>query len=184
MHLNSRLLFIKHVKPLLKSGMKVLEIGPNDFPSTYERVAETKVSVWHTLDICNDDRLTYPRSAEYSFNIPDETYDIVLSGNVIEHVRKPWLWLRELARVTANDGLVVTICPINWPYHKVPVDCWRIYPEGMCALHEEAGLLTVLALSDSLDTLDGVVIPPQPRRGADFPKKVQDTIAIGRKLSR
>jgi hypothetical protein len=45
-----------------------------------------------------------------------------------------------LARIAAPGGHVITISPISWPYHEAPVDCWRIYPEGIKSLCEEASL--------------------------------------------
>jgi hypothetical protein len=36
--------------------------------------------------------------------------------------------------------VVITIAPVSWPYHEAPVDCWRMYPDGLCALYEDAGL--------------------------------------------
>ena len=94
---------------------------------------------------------TYITKDEYHFPIEDNTFDVVLSGNVIEHVRKSWQWFRELARVCKPGGLVVTVAPVSWGYHEAPVDCWRIYPEGMRALHDEAGLKTEVAVFESLD---------------------------------
>jgi SAM-dependent methyltransferase len=71
--------------------------------------------------------------------VDDESYDIVLSGNVVEHVKKIWKWGKELHRVVKKNGFVITVNPVSWPFHEAPVDCWRIYPEGAKALFEDAG---------------------------------------------
>ncbi|HXE51528.1 MAG TPA: methyltransferase domain-containing protein, partial [Tepidisphaeraceae bacterium] len=106
---------------------------------------------WETIEIIKSDQVTYVATNDYSFPIEDDRFDIVVSANVIEHVRKIWLWMRELARVTRPGGYVVTVNPVNWAFHENPVDCWRIWPDGMRALHDEAGLTTALALYDHLD---------------------------------
>jgi len=152
MHTNSKLLFEKYALPLLKPGMKVLEIGPDAFPSTYQHLTGGLPLEWHTLDIYDSPHLTYPNSSQYSFAIPDESYDVVLSGQVIEHVKKPWIWMPELARITKAGGLIITINPVSWIYHEAPVDCWRIYPEGMKALYEDASLTVMLSCWESLET--------------------------------
>jgi SAM-dependent methyltransferase len=152
MHPNSRLLFEKYVKPILRQGQRVLEIGPDAFPSTYSRSSDGLAAVWHTLDISDHPGLTYPNSAEYSFAIPAESYDVVISAQVIEHVRRPWRWLGEVARVTRIGGLVITINPVSWIYHEAPIDCWRIYPEGMKALYEDACLTVLLSRWECLET--------------------------------
>lgn len=151
MHENSRLLFQRHAAPHIESGARVLEIGPDAFPSTYSKLVQTVVGAWDTLDIYDSPNLTYPRSGEFEFPVASDSYDVVLSGQVIEHVKQPWRWLRELARVVRPGGKVITINPVSWPYHEAPVDCWRIYPEGMRALYASAGLAVEHCLHTSLE---------------------------------
>jgi SAM-dependent methyltransferase len=159
MHSNSALLFQKYARPLFKDSMRVLEIAPDGAPSSYQKMAGNGTLQWETLDIDATgfippealSRLTYVIRDEYHFPIPDNTFDIVVSGQVIEHVKKIWRWMNELARVCKPGGRVITINPVSWEYHACPVDCWRIYPEGMRALHSDAGLNTELAVFESLE---------------------------------
>lgn len=165
MHDNSVLLFRKYVVPFVTAWAHVLEIGPDSDPSTYRQVVSVPVT-WSTADLASQvdahgDRLwgvgdasalTYTMHSEYEIPAPDETFDVVLSGNVIEHVRRPWIWMRELARVCRPGGVIATITPVSWPYHEAPIDCWRIYPEGMRALCEDAGLTVEVALFESLES--------------------------------
>ena len=151
MHTNSKLLFDKFARPLFRSGIRVLEIGPDSYPSTFQKMVSMEEITWDTLDICDSPSLTYAGSPLYFFPIQSDTYDIVLSGQVIEHVARIWQWMRELARVTRPNGLVITINPISWPYHEAPIDCWRIYPEGMKALCEDAGLSIERTFGGSLE---------------------------------
>ena len=110
---------------------------------------------WHTADFSSSiyyaNKATYALTDEYQFPIPTGKHDVVLLGQVIEHVRKCWVWIKEVARVRKPGGLVVTINPISWPYHEAPVDCWRIYPEAMKTLYEEAGLRVQTAKFESLE---------------------------------
>ena len=121
MHENSILLFKKHVLPRIESGMRILEIGPNGFPSDYRKLVQCDVE-WETLDLYESEDLTYSNVSEYDFPINDDEYDLVLSGQVMEHVRKIWLWIKELERVCKTGGFVITISPVSWPYHEAPVD--------------------------------------------------------------
>jgi SAM-dependent methyltransferase len=152
MHLNSKLLLKQYALPYFKDGIKVLEIGPDAIPSSIQQMMPDTIT-WHTLNIFDDKRLTYPNADEYNFPIDDNSYDIVVSANVIEHVKKIWKWVPELTRVTKPGGLVITINPVSWNYHEDPVDCWRIYPEGMKTLYEEAGLITELSKAENLESM-------------------------------
>jgi SAM-dependent methyltransferase len=151
MHPNSRLLFETYAKRLILPGTRLLEIGPDSFPSTYAKSVNDPTITWDTLDIYQSDQLTYPNSDEYSFPIPDQSYDTIVAAQVIEHVKKVWVWLREVERVCKSGGHVILINPVSWPYHPHPVDCWRIYPEGMKALLEDTSLKIIECRYESLE---------------------------------
>lgn len=149
MHTNSKLLFTAYTHDLFQKRSLVLEIGPDAFPSSYRRLIETETARWDTLDIFENPKLTYPSSDENRFPISDGAYDIVLAANVIEHVRRPWQWLKEVGRVCKPGGNIIIITPVSWCFHAAPIDCWRIYPDGMKALLEDAGLTVVKCLFES-----------------------------------
>lgn len=158
MHLNSDLLFKKYFKEYFKSQIKVLEIGPSGYPSHYCKIIGDKTIIWHTLDISSNHIAggeTNPfhvvSENEYHYPFNNDEFDIVLSGQVMEHVKKIWDWLDELKRITKKGGLIMIINPISWTYHAVPVDCWRIYPEGMKALMDDKGLEILECHFESLE---------------------------------
>ncbi len=154
MHRNCELIFRKHAASYIRPGVRVLEIGPNGHPTRFQTIVADPSITWETIDLAdapNAAALTYRSPDGYTFPIDDGVFDVVISANVIEHVRKVWTWMREVARVCKPGGLVITLNPVNWPYHEAPVDCWRIYPEGMRTLYEEAGLKVDVATFASLD---------------------------------
>jgi SAM-dependent methyltransferase len=205
MHLNSRLMFENIARQYFDPGMKVLEIGPDGVPTTFQSIVDDSSIEWDTIDLKEKPNVTFTAISEYSFPFADDTYDIVVSANVIEHVRRIWVWVRELTRICKPGGLVITIAPVSWPFHEVPYDCWRIYPEGMKALYEDSGLEVVFSRFGSWEAREYVShIPgrshparyPPPRwpawvqdafralGQAGFPvERAYDTIAIGRKPS-
>lgn len=163
MHRNSELLFRKYAFDRILEHFNVLEIGPDRTPrSTYRNMyPDVRSGLWQTIDMVG--QTTWRSNNEYSFPIDNSVFDVVLSGQVIEHVRKIWRWMPEVARVCKPGGLIITINPVSWPYHTAPYDCWRIYPEGMAALYDDAGIETILSNVESLDS------------------GVTDTITIGQK---
>jgi SAM-dependent methyltransferase len=105
---------------------------------------------WETAGIDTTFPFTYV-GTEYSYPIESDVADVVVATNVMEHVRKPWVWIKELARICKPGGYVITINPVSWPFHEYPIDCWRAYPEGMKALYEDAGLSVVTSRCESLE---------------------------------
>jgi SAM-dependent methyltransferase len=167
MHENSKRMFGRHALALFAGAPRVLEIGPDGVPSSYANLVAAAhgaaaIANWHTVDLASRAGMTFAARSEYEFPIADGAYDVVLSGQVLEHVRKPWRWLPELARVCRPGGAVVTLSPINWPYHEAPVDCWRAYPDGLRALYEEAGLVVELATWGSLEPRGWLPRCPRP----------------------
>jgi SAM-dependent methyltransferase len=196
MHPNSWLVFDEHVASAIRDGDRVLEVGPDAHPSTYCRRTPVSVTSWDTVDLYESGELTFQAADPYTFPIDSGFYDVVISGNVIEHVRKPWRWVPELARVARPGGLVVTITPVSWPYHEAPLDCWRMYPEGLTALYEDAGLAVEFSWWGSLESSAKRVVPG--RSEVDLPgrwrwysrvasrtrfpvERAFDTVVLGRK---
>jgi SAM-dependent methyltransferase len=158
MHENAGLLFLRHARESFRSGMRVLEIGPDAVPSSFQKLVADDSIVWETLDVLHEGRWVAAEALTYCVDhptdllgVPSERYDVVLSCQVIEHVKRPWRWLREQARVCKVGGTVITIGPISWPFHQPPADCWRVYPEGLRALYEDAGLDVRLVTMDALE---------------------------------
>lgn len=161
MHLNSELLFRKYaLKHFDNEVNKVLEIGPTGYPSYYSKIVQQKEINWYTLDISDDcisggeqHEFHITSNKEFEYPIANDQFDIVLSGQVMEHVTKIWLWIKELERITKPGGKIIIISPVSWPYHKAPSDCWRIYPDGMKALVEDFSNLEILFCD--FETLEG-----------------------------
>lgn len=161
MHDNSKLLFGKYGVEHFKTGQKVFEISPDCYEngaSTYRKQINDKVEgvEYFWGDIINwglHDPKCVKFKSEYEIEAESNLFDVVFCGQVLEHVRKPWIWIKEVARVTKVGGKIILINPITWGYHEAPVDCWRVYPEGIKALFEEANVKMEFSKFESLDGL-------------------------------
>jgi len=177
-HRNSWLMFERYAAPFIAPDSKVLEIGPDASPSTYRQCVTTEVATWDTLDMTGDDHLTYRATDPYRYPVPDDSYDVVLSGQVLEHVPKIWRWMTELARITRPGGTVITIAPVTWPYHEAPQDCWRAYPDGLRALYEDAGLGVELAEWGSVELEPVLARLPRALRRKSMWEKISSTVLL------
>jgi SAM-dependent methyltransferase len=87
-------------------------------------------------------------------------FDVVVSSQVVEHVRRPWKWIKTLANLCRMGGLIYVSTPNTIIYHPYPIDCWRIWPDGMRELFKEAELEEIECYAEGIDTT-GIARKPQ-----------------------
>src|SRR3989338_3784931 len=76
--------------------------------------------------------------------IPDESFDTIVSNQVIEHVRKPWVMAQQIARMLRPGGTCIITAPFLAGYHAHPHDYFRYTESGLRSLLEETGLTVEL----------------------------------------
>lgn len=72
-------------------------------------------------------------------NIPDNTYDVVFSMDVLEHVKYPWKAAAESIRITKPGGLIIHRTLFAYRYHPCPEDYWRFTAQGLELLFTDSG---------------------------------------------
>ena len=82
------------------------------------------------LDIEDGHNVDLVAPNPFSWDLPSESFDVVISGQMFEHNAYPWITMAEIARITAQGGLIAIIAPSNGQSHRVPFDCWRFYPDS------------------------------------------------------
>lgn len=156
--------FAKNVAP----KTRVLDIGSLDVNGTYRELFNH--CNYTGIDITagrNVDIVVPP----YNYPFPPESWPVIISGSTLEHVRHPWRWMPEIARILEPGGIVIIIVPWMHEFHEYPVDCWRVFPDGLRALFEDSGLQIIKTEMyrerDQHDTL-GVAIKPKTIRSPDL----------------
>jgi SAM-dependent methyltransferase len=79
----------------------------------------------------------------FSYPFRDCSFDIVLSNQVLEHVRKPWFWIPELYRLCKRGGVMIIATPWMFKLHRKPNDFWRVTYYGMRLIFEELGMIQI-----------------------------------------
>ncbi|ATQ68097.1 MULTISPECIES: class I SAM-dependent methyltransferase [Methylosinus] len=69
------------------------------------------------------------------------TFDCVLANAVFEHLERPWIAAREIARVLAPGGLFLVSTHQSFPLHAYPSDFFRFSREALRLIFEDAGLV-------------------------------------------
>jgi len=65
-----------------------------------------------------------------------DDYDLVINGQMLEHLDFPLLAVQKMKEVIKVDGWIVCIAPFGFGEHRFPIDCWRFLPDGMKFLLE------------------------------------------------
>ena len=111
--------------------LKILDIGSYDVNGTYKEFFKNPNWEYIGLDIEKGPNVDVVAKGVYNFGIDDQ-FDVVVSGQCLEHVEDVKEWIKQVDKVSKKGALICVIGPNNsFPEHKHPVDCWRIFPDGM-----------------------------------------------------
>lgn len=129
-------------------GERVLDVGSRDVNGTFRD--HFRGRDYLGIDIQSGKNVDVVVE-EYRYPFADESFRYIISGSTLEHVRRPWEWIKEVGRILAPGGKLCVIVPHTHPYHEAPVDCWRVFPDGLRELFALAGLTTLMARMDDGD---------------------------------
>lgn len=107
----------------------ILDIGSYNVSGSYKNLFINKNWKYSGLDIVPGPNVDIVAKSPYDFGL-DQKFDIIISGNCLEHVEAPWLWIKEVERIIKPDGYLCIVTPFNIGEHRFPVDCYRILPDG------------------------------------------------------
>ncbi len=74
----------------------------------------------------------------FSWPIADDSADVVLATETLEHVSDPEQFLQEAYRVLRPGGSLLLTVPFAARWHFIPVDFWRFTPSGLLRLFTKA----------------------------------------------
>ena len=115
----------------------VLDVGSRDVNGSYRELFDDYTGA----DLVPGKNVDIVLEDPYRWQIRDTFYDVVISGQCLEHVEDTVAWIKEVGRVVKRGGLVCIIAPASGVgFHRHPIDCWRVYPDGMKWLLRQGGL--------------------------------------------
>jgi SAM-dependent methyltransferase len=98
-----------------------------------------------TLDYAAHPTFDLAGDIEHLDAIATGAFGSVVCTEVLEHVRRPDLALRELRRVTAPGGTLLLSVPWLYPFHPCPLDLRRFTLQGLVLELETAGWTVIEA---------------------------------------
>ena len=118
---------------------RFLDVGCGAMP--YARLVQDRVSQYIGTDLRPNPGVP-PTVVSDSLKLPfrAHTFDTVLCTQVLEHVRNPFLTLKEIGRVLRPGGHAIMTLPAVWPLHEEPFDFFRYTKYGLQELAEHSDL--------------------------------------------
>ena len=132
--------------------LKILDVGSYNVNGCFKKYFKNPNWEFIGLDIKEGRGVDVVTKDPYKYPFLDNYFDVVISGNTLEHIEDLHAIIMEIVRITKS--LVWVSVPNTIKEHKYPIDCWRIFPDGMRFLLENIGKLKILECRLSLcDTI-------------------------------
>jgi len=159
------------IERYMKKGRRyrVLDFGSGTSPQqtlTHRNLLEDYEVDYVGTDIREGNNIDLVMEKPYSIPVKSRSVDIVLSGQVFEHIPFFWASLLEVARVMKPGGYFFMTVPSRGHEHSA-YDCWRVYPDGIRAMAAWARFDLIEAFTDFPPPIHE---PGHRRRKHDFAK--------------
>lgn len=110
---------------------------------------------WVTCDILPHPSVQCVKPDPFTLPFPDQHFDLVVSGQMLEHCQNPFKAVAEMRRVLKIGSCLAVIVPSTGPRHDLQ-DGWRFMDDAFRFIAAEVGRLHTLVdfidRSNDLDT--------------------------------
>ncbi len=130
-----------------RARLRVLDIGC--WFSPFEKIFEGHASAYLKLDILSRKEIHVLGFGE-RLPFKENSFDVVMCTQVLEHVNQPFEVVREIRRVLKPQGKVFLSTHGVWKEHNAPSDNWRFAPAGFKELFKGFSAAQIIPQGGSL----------------------------------
>ena len=112
---------------------RVLEMGAGKYPLYRKKIGST---VYHTLDVRKENEPDICGDI-HEVPIQDESVDIIIATEVLEHCHSPGRAMDEIYRVLTEDGICILSTRFIYKKHGSPHDYYRFTDEALSYLFQK-----------------------------------------------
>jgi SAM-dependent methyltransferase len=134
---------VNHYVDYLALSGDVLEIGGHHASQSAAKLFSQPRWNYHDLNLRPSDipETIVADITDCRAVVSDESFDLVVSSSVFEHIDRPWLAAAEISRILKPGGLAITWTVWAWRYHPCPIDYWRFSPDCLSFLFADLDVL-------------------------------------------
>lgn len=167
---NMKIVCNKHLQHI-GHGSLVLDVGGRGLGSDRSYSSLFPKTTFYIADIKGGKNVTHVMPGPYELPFENATFDLIVSGQMLEHCSNPFKSVAEMKRVLKNKGYLVLIAPSAGPRHDSQ-DGWRFMDDAFKFIVEDIGGIEIIA-----DWID-----KGPFKDNDRSKKWKDHVFVGRKI--
>ncbi len=152
---NAWMAFTEHAAPAIPDGSDVFEIGPGNYRrSLIARFCRERGLGYFWGDLNNRGKgepgfcQVGPNGHIYAHN---DAFNAVVCFQMLHNCERPWRLIPEMAGICKPGGAVIVVDSMYEKENRHPVDCGRIWPDGLKVLFEDAGLAAEKIVTARLD---------------------------------
>ncbi len=134
-----------------ETDLAVVELGSRMVakqPKNHRSLFDERFCDYLGLDVADGPNVDVVMEQPYRIPLDDECADVVVSGQVVEHIPFVWVSFLEMTRILRPGGRILMSGPSSGHIHSPPYDAWRFYPDSFRAL---AAFATLELLEVSTD---------------------------------
>jgi len=122
---------------------------------TYRRLFEDLPGLeWCCCDILPHPTVTHVKPDPFTLPFDSGSFDLVVSGQMLEHCRNPFRAVNEMRRVLKVGSLLAVIVPSTGPRHDAQ-DGWRFMDDAFRFIAAEVGgLQTIVDFIDRSNSME------------------------------
>jgi len=124
----------------------ILDVGGANTYYNQDRSYKHMFSKDHTYwitDIADAPNVTHLMTGEYEMPFEDESIDLIVCGQTLEHVNNPFKTVAEMKRILKTGHYMCLCAPSAGPKHDNP-DVWRFMDDAFKAIANDLGGLKII----------------------------------------
>ena len=119
---------------------RVLDLGAGS--AKYKELIASKTESYLACDAVKNENIDDVCDV-LNLHYPEESFDTVISTQVMEHVKNPLLMASQINKVLKTGGKVILTAPLLIPMHSDPDDYFRFTKNGLVEIFKQSGFAII-----------------------------------------